>query len=215
MAGNSVVVSAGAPDAGKLVNLDGNGLFDDTVIPKAVGTDVTALVPVNDLFLTPANLRAGSTVTSAGVADQGKYIRLDNNGKIDTSLLNVDAMELKAVIPPAAAAPAAPSKGDVYVISADGPMAAGWSGIAPGTAMSAGDQLIYDGVVFQVVKGADINPALYVPVAGTAGIAGSSMDSGALITFNPTATGNVVLYGSTAVGTYGAVDRIICDCGTF
>lgn len=213
LAGAAAVVSAGAADAGKYVRLDAAGLVDDTVVPKATGAAVIAGT-ATDSFITPAAMEAASVVTSAGAADAGKYITLDANGKLDASILNIDAMEFKGTTLPTGAAPATPGRGDVWVVTADGVMGAGWTG-ATGTAMQAGDQLIFDGAAWQIVGGAQINPDAYIPLAGTAGVAGAALTSGAVITFNPAAANAIVMSGSTAAGTFGAVQRFLIDCGTY
>ena len=260
LAGASVVISAGAADAGKYVRVDAAGLIDDTVVPKATAADILTGT-ATDLFITPAELMAdatatsagvadagkfvlydsngkldtsvftyatsaeiitgtdtaklfnasvmagAATVSSAGVADAGKYVRLDANGKIDSSILNLDAMEYKGGVDVTAAAPAA-TKGDVYIVTTGGTIAASFTGIAGATA-TAGDQLIYDGAAWQRVAGATDTSA-YLPLAGTAGVAGAAMTSGAVIKMNPAAAGNTVLDAAL-----GAIDNATIDCGTF
>jgi hypothetical protein len=148
-----------------------------------------------------------------GVADAGKLVKLDANGKLDPNLLALDVMQYKGTVVPAAAAPGTPSIGDVYVISADGTMGAGWPG-ATGTAMQAGDQLIYNGTGWDIVGGAQVNPDAYLPLAGTAGVPGAAMTSGAVVTMNPAASGNVVFNGATGTN-FGALQRVIVDCGVY
>ena len=212
LAGAAKVISAGAADAGKYVRLDAAGLIDDTVVPKATGATVIAGT-ATDTFITPSVMKAASATTSLGVADAGKYVTLDAAGKIDSSILNLDVMEFKGTTLPTGAAPATPGKGDVWVITADGTMGAGWTGAA-GTAMQAGDQLIYNGTAWTIVGGAQINPDAYVPLAGTAGVAGAAMTSGAILTMNPAATGNVVFNGATGTN-FGSLDKCTIDAGMF
>ncbi len=177
-------------------------------VPFATGADVLTGTSTTTA-VTPKALADSSVATSSGIADAGKFIKLDANGKIDTSVLSVDAMEFKSTVLPSAAAPASPNKGDVYLISADGTMGAGWTG-ATGTAMRTGDQLIWDGSAWQIVGGAQIDPSAYLPLAGTAGAVGAAMASGAVITMNPAAAGNTVI---DAAG--GAVTNAVINCGTF
>jgi hypothetical protein len=267
LAGASAVVSAGVADQGKLVKLDGNGLVDDTVVPKATGATITTGT-ATDTFITPATLAAAgsatgglasankyvrfdanglldtsffdyatsaellanagtgtvnglvndnvlaasSTVVSAGAGDAGKFVKLDATGKIDASVLNLDVMEFKGGLNVTAAAPAAPNKGDTYIVTTGGTIAASFTGLGGGTA-TAGDQFIWDGAAWVRVVGATDLTA-YVPLAGTAGVAGAAMTSGSVLTMNPAATGNVVLNGATGAN-FGALDKFIIDCGTF
>jgi hypothetical protein len=213
LAGAAAVVSAGAADAGKYIRLDAAGLADDTVIPKALATDITTGTST-DTFITPAALEAASVVASLGAADANKYVTLDANGKIDPSVLSVDAMQYKGGADVTAAAPAAAalSVGDVYYVTTGGTVAASWTGAA-GIVANTGDMMIWNGTAFDFVD-SSTDLSAYVPLAGTAGVAGAAMVSGAVITFNPAASGNVVLNGATGAN-FGALDKCIVDCGTF
>lgn len=210
--GNITSTSAGAADAGKLVELDAAGKIDVSMLDLATAAEIQAGTGTTNL-VEAAQLAAASITTFGSAADAGKYIRADANGKIDPTLLPISAMEFKGSVGGSAAAPAAVDTGDVYIVNAAGTLPASWTG-AGGTAVGVGDQLIYDGTNWNVVQSA-VPTDLYVPLAGTAGVAATAMNVGAKITFDPTASMDVILEGSKAAGTFGSMDRFAIDCGTF
>ena len=97
--------SAGAGDAGKLIELDASGLVDPTMVPLATetavggrelatqaetdtGTDDTTIVTPLKLATLPQVAQVAAAVAaSAGAGDAGKLVELDAGGAIDTSML--------------------------------------------------------------------------------------------------------------------------------
>lgn len=126
--------------------------------------------------------------------------------------LAASVMEFKGTANPTAAAPATPDVGDVYLISTAGTFAGSWTGLA-GQAGAVGDQIIYDGTNWNLVR-KDADMSLYLPLAGTAGVTGAAMTAGSVVTMNPTASGNTVLNGALGAN-FGAMDKFIIDGGTF
>lgn len=87
----SVIVSAGVADAGKWPRLDANGLLDASVVPVAsisfANSAAILAGVITDEAIAPDQLALSSTSASAGLADAGKYLRLDANGLVDQSAL--------------------------------------------------------------------------------------------------------------------------------
>lgn len=208
---NAVATSAGAADAGKIVKLDAAGKIDASFQDLATAAEIAAGT-ANAGVVSADLLAAASVKTFGSVADDGKYVRVTTTGKIDPSLLPASAMEFKGSTAATAAAPGTPDVGDVYIVSTAGVFPASWTGIAT-QAGAVGDQLIWDGAAWQLIR-KDADLTAYVPLAGTAGVTGAAMTSGAVITFNPAASGNNVLNGATGTN-FGAMDKFIIDCGTF
>lgn len=144
----------GVAQADKYVRFNSTGtldsaLFDYATSAELIGNAGTGTVngAINDDILTKS-----STVLSAGLADAGKFVKLDATGKISPSVLNLDVMEFKGGVDVTAAAPAAPDKGDTYIVTTGGTISAGFTGLGGGTAAS-GDQLIFDGTSWVKVGG--------------------------------------------------------------
>ena len=209
---NITATSAGAADAGKIVKLNAAGQVDVSMLDIATAAEIQAGTGTTNL-VEASKLAAASVTTFGSAADAGKYLRLGATGKIDTSLLPAAAMEFKGTTAGTAAAPAAPDLGAVYIVNAAGTLPASWTGAA-GSVVAIGDQLIFDGTNWNVVQ-STVPTNVYVPLAGTAGVTNAALNSGAKITFDPAASGNTVLEGSKAAGTYGAADRLLIDCGTY
>ena len=154
LAGSASAIG-GAAQADKYVRFDATGkldsaVFDYATVVELLGNAGTGTVNglVNDDILAKA-----STVVSAGAGDAGKFVKLDATGKISPSVLNLDVMEFKGGVDVTGAAPASPAKGDVYVVTTGGTIAAGFTGAAGGTA-AVNDQLIFDGTNWVKVGGA-------------------------------------------------------------
>lgn len=134
--------SAGAADAGKYVRLDSNGKLDSSMMDPASVSDV--IIGVGGKVVDAASLALASVKFFGSAADNGKYVRVSGTGKIDATLLPDSAMEYKGGTAATAAAPAAPNRGDVYIVNAAGTFPASWSGIS-GQTGGVGDQIMFDG----------------------------------------------------------------------
>lgn len=198
-------------DADKLVRLNGTGQIADAFVPKVV--NVTADVATmqtgtaTNVFVTPAGLRAATTIASTGATDHDKVPRLDANGKLDASLLPANATRLAGTIDPTVAPPggaAAPKSGDMYFSSKAGAANAGFTGIA-GVNIGVGDTLIYDGTKWYAIAD-DTDLTAYVPLIGTALMTGPITYTGAL----NSRAGSVIYDGKG-----GTVDGVHLDCGTW
>ncbi len=161
------------------------------------GTDTTGAINA-------ATLRGTTVNVSAGAASADRIVRLDVNGKIDTSMLVVTGINIKGTaVPTAAPAPGA-VKGDLYFASADGVLNAGYTGAA-GLAVHSGDTLLYDGAKWYVLAN-EVDLAAYVPLAGTNLMTGNIVWSGV--------AGNKA--GTTIIdGKGGSVNNVSINCGTY
>jgi collagen type VII alpha len=206
---NAVDTSAGAGDAGKLVKLDAAGKVSNTMLDLATaaevqnGTGTTNVVEASILAAASVN---GSVAPVAG--DAGKYVRVGANGKIAAALLATSAMEFQGTLLHSAAQPGSADTGDVYVFTSAGTLGVSWGALS-GTAVNSGTQAIYDGTNWNIIS-PSVDLSGYLPLAGTAGVTGAAMGSGAVIKMNPAAAGNVVFDANN-----GAIDGAILDAGGF
>lgn len=198
-----------AGDLNKIVSLNGSGQIADMFIPKLVSTDGTVLqtgVAVN-AFLTAAGLRAATVNLSAGTGDHDKIPRLNASGKLDPSFMPANATRLAGTIDPTATAlpTPAPVAGNMYFTSKAGAVNAIYTGIPAGTTAAVGDTMIYDGAKWYLLA-ETTDLSAYVPLAGTALMAGNIVWAGA----------NTVKAGATIInGKGGTIDLVVIDGGTF
>ena len=121
------------------------------------------------------------TNISAGSGDAGKLVALAFNGKIDPSMVTVTVGGHKGAIDATAAVPAGTYiPGDYFINTTAGALHASW-GPAGGTAIAAGQQLIYNGSAWDLVG----TGAAYLPLSG-----------GTL-----QGPGNLVVMGALGIGT--------------
>jgi hypothetical protein len=204
LADAATVISVGAADVNKYVRLGATGKLDPSVMPASGSTPIATGAEVitgtdNAKTVTALALANASKVISAGAADAGKLVKLDAAGLVDDT-----------VVPKASnAAVLAGSAGDVFIT----PAGLGASSVAASAGAADAGKLVKLTAAGKIDATA-MPTDLYVPLAGTAGVTGAAMDAGAVITMNPTATGNTVLNGATGAN-YGALDKFIIDCGTF
>ena len=111
-------------------------------------------------------LQSNLVTTSAGVATQGKVPQLNAQGKIDGSMITLPAvMVLKGSVLPTSTAPAGPTLGDVWVVSAAGALDASW-GIAGNPTLSVGDIILRETATSWIVLPTTVDLALKVSKAG-------------------------------------------------
>ena len=176
-----------------------------TAAEVVTGTSVTGA-------LNPAVL-AGAAVngaTTPATTDAGKYVRVGSNGKINAALLPTDAVNLKGAIDQTVALPAAPApvKGDSWFLNKDGNFAAGFTGIAAGTAGKTGDRIIWDGAAWHLIpNGTDVNASLL--------LAGGTMAAASKVTFATPATAGLVVRLDGGDPTKSSIDNFSVECGTF
>lgn len=208
---NAVNTSTGATDAGKLVKLDANGQVAGTMLDYATALEIQNNAGTGTIngIVNDDKLSAASVKTFGSTADNGKFVRVTTTGKIDPSLLPASAMEFQGTTSAAGAPPASPGVGDVYLVSTAGTFGVSWTGIS-GKAAVIGDQIVWDGSAWNLIQTANPDLSGYLPLAGTAGVAGSAMASGAVIKMNPATAGDIVFDANG-----GALDGAVIDGGTF
>jgi hypothetical protein len=103
---------------------------------------------------------------SLGAASADKVPQLNALGKIDGSMITLPAvMVLKGSVLPTSTAPAGPTVGDVWVVSATGALDASW-GIAGNPTLAVGDTILRETTTSWIVLQTTVDLALKVSKAG-------------------------------------------------
>jgi len=135
----------------------------------------------------PADLEYGEIAVNYEAGDPAFYIK-DSAGAIRKIGNQPGSLVFKGSLAPTAAAPTAPTAGDVYVMSADGVMAASWIGVA-GRAVVKSENIAWDGTEWESLGDAKVPDAttavkgivqLADAAAITAGTAGRVVDAAQL-----------------------------------
>ena len=84
----TVGTSAGAGDSGKVPNLNGSGILDDSIINASATSSANKIVKMNGSGLIAPAIINGTT-TSAGSGDVGKFPQLDSSGRLDSTVMPV------------------------------------------------------------------------------------------------------------------------------
>ena len=216
LTGDVVVASWGTPTqayvltnkaaAGAAASWTPLGGAVDYATSAEVITGTEALKSLSPKNLADASVNGG---VAPVVADAGKYVRVDANGKISPALLPVDPINLKGAIAPTAAAPTTPTKGDSYFLNAAGVFPASWTGIATQNG-KIGDRVIYDGAAWHLIPNS-VDLASYLPLAG------GTMADTARVTFAVPAAAATTPAARIDGGdaTKSALDNFTVDAGTY
>jgi hypothetical protein len=205
VAGAYVLTNSAAPNVAASWTSLGGAVSFATSVDVVAGTSVTGAV-------NPAVL-AGAAVngaTTPATTDAGKYVRVGSNGKINAALLPSDNVTLKGGIDQTVAFPAAPApvKGDSWFLNKDGAFAAGFTGIAAGTAGKTGDRIIWDGAAWHLIpNGTDLNAYLL--------LAGGTMAAASKVTFATPTTAGLVVRLDGGDPTKSSIDNFSVDAGTY
>ena len=112
----------------------------------------------------PTDLEYGEIAVNYEASDPCIYIK-DSANTIRRIGHQPGALVFQGSVAPTSVAPASPDKGDVYVMTAAGPMAASWTGMA-GKNVVQGENIVWDGTKWETL-GSSYSPAT-VTTADTA-----------------------------------------------
>jgi hypothetical protein len=223
LAGSSLATATGAAgvtnaaDAGKWVRLGTDGRIASGFIPDPTKATAAEIVTgtENGKYVTPLNLKGASKADGSGVggaataADAGYLVALGAGGKISSNLLPASPILVKGAhdftVAPPVGFTTGLSAGAFYYASANGVVAAGYTGEA-GTAIKSGDMVLWDGAAWHVVPNVtDLNA--YLPLAG-----GTMAGKSSKITWPAATTATPEIYLDL---NGGQLDRALIDCGTY